>query len=152
MKHLRPFAVLASMCMVFAAHAAGPPPNPGSDPLPFKDRAQEVRFQKLTSQLRCLVCQNESLAASQAELAKQMRHIIFRQMQKGWSNEQIKQYLVARYSDYVLYDPPLKPTTWLLWFGPAGILILGAGVVLYVVRKRARSTPEQVPVADDEDW
>src|SRR5699024_1840110 len=75
------------------------------DPLPFKDHAQEVRFHKLTRQLRCLVCQDESLAASNAELARQMRHVVFRQMQQGRTNQQIKQYLVDRYSDYVLYKP-----------------------------------------------
>ncbi|HET7268526.1 MAG TPA: cytochrome c-type biogenesis protein [Oleiagrimonas sp.] len=122
------------------------------EPLPFKSHAQEVRFQKLTEQLRCLVCQDESLAASQAKLAVQMRRIIFAQMQKGWSNEQIKQYLVERYSAYVLYKPPLKPSTWLLWFGPLVILLLGAGVVVVAVRKRRATAPDTVPEADDDDW
>lgn len=122
------------------------------DPLPFKDHAQEVRFQKLTKQLRCLVCQDESLYASQADLARQMRHIVFRQMQKGWTDQQIKQYLVARYSDYVLYKPPLKPFTWLLWFGPGIILVAGALVVFAIVRKRRAGAPETVPGLDDDDW
>src|SRR5699024_5847266 len=79
------------------------------DPLPFKDRAEEVRFQKLAGQLRCLVCQDESLLESNAELAQQMRQIAFRKMQQGWSDDRIKQYFVDRYSDYVLYKPPLRP-------------------------------------------
>lgn len=144
MRPLRLFVLLAGLCLALAAQAF--------QPLPFKNRAQEVRFQKLTEQLRCLVCQNESLAASQAELADQMRHIIFRQMQEGRTDEQIKQYLVARYSDYVLYDPPLKPSTWLLWFGPAVVLLLGIGGVLVTVRKRARNAPDRPPEADPEDW
>ncbi len=122
------------------------------DPLPFKNHAQEVRFQKLTRQLRCLVCQDESLAASNAELAKQMRHIVFRQMQKGWSDEQIKQYLVERYSAYVLYKPPLRPSTWLLWFGPGIILLIGAGVVFVTVRKRRAEHVPEPDDADDDDW
>ncbi|MDA3914542.1 cytochrome c-type biogenesis protein [Oleiagrimonas sp.] len=144
MKHLRPLLLLVGLCMVFAVHAI--------DPLPFKNRAQEVRFQKLTAQLRCLVCQNESLAASQAELAQQMRHIIFRKMQEGQSNAQIKQYLVDRYSDYVLYDPPLKPSTWLLWFGPAIVLVLGAGGVWVTIRRRTRTKNHPAPEAETEDW
>lgn len=122
------------------------------DPLPFKNHAQEVRFQKLTKQMRCLVCQDESLAASNAKLAQQMRHIIFEQMQKGWSNEQIKQYFVERYSAYVLYKPPLKPSTWLLWFGPLIIILIGAGVVVVTVRKRKAGAPQEAPDTDADDW
>jgi cytochrome c-type biogenesis protein CcmH len=133
------------------AQAQEPPAN-AVDPLPFKDHAQEVRFQKLTRQLRCLVCQDESLAASNADLARQMRHIVFEQMQKGRSNQQIKDYLVDRYSDYVLYKPPLKPATWLLWFGPMLILLAGAGVVFVVVRRRRTEHVPELADVDDDDW
>jgi cytochrome c-type biogenesis protein CcmH len=147
-------AMVLAMLFVFAGTAlAQMPASPPSGPLPFKDHAQEVRFQKLTGQLRCMVCQNESLADSRADLAEQMRHIIFAQMQAGKTDAQIKQYLVARYSDFVLYDPPVKPSTWLLWFGPAVILLLGAGVVAVTVRRRARNAPvTPPPAADDDDW
>lgn len=122
-------------------------------PIQFTDHAQEIRFQELTSHLRCLVCQNESLAASQADLAKQMRHLIIQQMNKGWTNEQIKQYLVERYSDYVLYKPPLRPSTWLLWFGPGVIILFGAAVVIVTVRKRKVGAPHSaVEPDDDDDW
>lgn len=136
--------LLLGLSLAFSAHAV--------DPLPFKNRAQELRFQHLTRQLRCLVCQNESLLDSQAELAQQMRHLIFRQMQQGRSDAQIKQFLVARYSDYVLYDPPLKPTTWLLWFGPGVILLAGAGAVVFTVRRRRRAAAGTPAPADMEDW
>jgi cytochrome c-type biogenesis protein CcmH len=144
MKRLRATTLLLGLCIAFAAHAV--------DPLPFKNRAQELRFQHLAGQLRCLVCQNESLLDSQAELAQQMRHIIFKQMQQGRTDEEIKKFLVDRYSDYVLYDPPLKPSTWLLWFGPAIILLLGAGGVLITVRKRGRTAAAAAPEIDDEEW
>lgn len=106
------------------------------DPLPFKDAAQRERFQNLTSQLRCMVCQNESLDASNADLAKDLRHQIFDMMQQGKSDEQIKRYLVARYSDFVLYDPPLAAKTLLLWFGPPVLLIVGGIVVAVLLRRR----------------
>lgn len=144
MKRRLGIVLLLGLVVAFAAHAV--------DPLPFKDRAQELRFQHLTRQLRCLVCQNESLLDSQAELAQQMRHIIFKQMQEGRTDAQIKQYLVDRYSDYVLYDPPLKPSTWLLWFGPAAILLLGAGGVLVTIRRRARHQGAGSPETDPGDW
>jgi cytochrome c-type biogenesis protein CcmH len=121
------------------------------EPLPFRNDAERVRFQHLTQQLRCMVCQNEDLYDSNADLARDMRLQIFRMMQAGKSDEEIKRYLVERYSDFVLYKPPLKPRTWLLWFGPALILVLGGiGVTLFVKRRTCTDTP--VAVEGDEDW
>lgn len=121
------------------------------EPLPFENQAQRERFQQLTSEIRCMVCQNESLADSSADLARDLRLQIFQMMRDGKSNDQIKQYLVARYSDFVLYQPPLKPKTWLLWFGPALIVLAGGvGVGLYL-RKRVRGTAVDLPGAED-DW
>ncbi|MHB1895562.1 MAG: cytochrome c-type biogenesis protein [Metallibacterium sp.] len=138
------FAVLGLMLGVaFAATAI--------DALPFKNTAQEVRFQNLTRQLRCLVCQNEDLADSNAKLAQDLRLVIFQQMQAGRSDAQIKQWLVDRYSDYVLYKPPLKPSNYALWFGPFVVLLLGAlGVVIYL---RRRAQPQMASAPDEEeDW
>ena len=128
------------------------------EPMPFASHAQEVRFQQLTAQLRCPMCQNETLADSNAPIARDLRNQIFQLMQHGQSDEQIKQYLVARYSDYVLYDPPLKPGTMLLWFGPLLVLLGGAGVVLMAIRKRSRAgivadTPsDSAPNDNGDDW
>ena len=124
------------------------------DPLPFKDRAEEVRFQDLTSELRCMVCQNESLADSSADLAKDLREEVFEQMRQGKSDIEIKHYLTARYGDFVLYNPPLRGGTALLWFGPLLILLLGAGIVYRIIRRRARVvTPASPPAASsEEDW
>jgi len=125
------------------------------DPLPFKDHAQEVRFQSLTRELRCLVCQNENLADSNADLARDLRHEVFDLMQQGKSDDEIKQYLVDRYSDFVLYDPPMKASTMLLWFGPFLILLAGAAVVVVTVRRRGRATAavaNDKPTDEGDDW
>jgi cytochrome c-type biogenesis protein CcmH len=123
------------------------------EPMPFKDHAQELRFQHLTHQLRCPMCQNETLADSNAPIARDLRNQIFQMMQQGRSDEEIKQYLVARYSRFVLYDPPLTPGTWLLWFGPLLILLGGAGVVLVAIRKRSRTgTATEAPTDNGDDW
>ena len=127
------------------------------DPLPFKDHAEELRFQALTKQLRCLVCQNESLADSNAPLAADLRRDVFQQMQAGKSDDEIKAWLTARYSDFVLYDPPLGTRTWLLWFGPVIALLAGGAVVLVAVRRRARiapsaSNPMRAAGDAEDDW
>ena len=125
------------------------------EPMPFKDHAQELRFQHLTHQLRCPMCQNETLADSNAPIARDLRNQIFQMMQQGKSDEEIKQYLVARYSKFVLYDPPLTPGTWLLWFGPLLILLGGAGVVLVAIRKRSRAGSTSIteaPTDNGDDW
>ncbi|TKA14709.1 cytochrome c-type biogenesis protein [Xanthomonas euvesicatoria] len=120
------------------------------DPLPFKNRSEEARYQRLTAQLRCLVCQNENLADSNASLARDLRHQVFAQLQAGKSDAQIKQYMVDRYSDFVLYDPPVTRGTWLLWFGPALMLLAGAGVVIHTVRTRARAGTPVAPQVEDQ--
>lgn len=122
------------------------------EPLPFKDHAQELRFQQLTAQLRCPMCQNETLADSNAPIARDLRHEVFRLMQKGKSDAEIKQFLVDRYSDYVLYDPPVQPSTWLLWFGPLLFLLAGAAVVAVTVRKRSRVGTPTAPIDHGDDW
>ncbi|MEO7063287.1 MAG: cytochrome c-type biogenesis protein [Dokdonella sp.] len=126
------------------------------DPIPFKDHAQELRFQALTKQLRCVVCQNESLADSGAPLAADLRRDVFEQMQAGKSDAEIKTWLTQRYSDYVLYDPPLRNGTWLLWFGPLLILLAGGTVVAINVRRRAKAAHAGTsarPQSDlEDDW
>jgi cytochrome c-type biogenesis protein CcmH len=119
------------------------------DPLPFKDRAEEVRFQHLAKELRCLVCQNQDLADSEADLAKDLRKQVFDLMREGKSDAEIKTYLVSRYNDFVLYDPPVKAGTWLLWFGPGALVLVGAGALVAILRKRSRQVAQ---VESEEDW
>ena len=148
------FIVVATLCLGLLAATAH-----AIDPLPFKDRAEEVRFQNLTRQLRCLVCQNQDLADSDADLAKDLRKQVFDMMRAGKSDDEIKQFLVARYNDFVLYDPPLKPGTWLLWFTPFVLVAIGAVVVLGILRRRARQAVAEAAThnsntanAGDDDW
>jgi len=128
------------------------------DPLPFKDHTEELRFQALTRQLRCLVCQNESLNDSGAPLAADLRRDVFEQMQSGKSDDEIKTWLTARYSDFVLYDPPLRGGTWFLWFGPLLVLAIGGAVVFVTVRRRSKvgtlvtATPARPDSDLEDDW
>ena len=122
------------------------------DPLPFRDHAEELRFQHLTGELRCLVCQDENLADSNANFARDLRHKVFELMQQGKSDAEIKQYLVDRYSDFVLYDPPVNHRTWLLWFGPLLILIAGGVVVVNTIRKRSHAGTPAAPTDNGDDW
>jgi cytochrome c-type biogenesis protein CcmH len=99
-----------------------------------------------------MVCQNESLDASNADLAKDLRHQIFAMMQRGKSDEQIEQYLVARYSDFVLYDPPLKASTVALWFAPPALAVVGGTVVFVLLRKRSKPAAQIAANESGDDW
>jgi cytochrome c-type biogenesis protein CcmH len=123
-------------------------------PLPFRDRAEEIRFQTLSAELRCPMCQNETLADSNAPIAHDLRRQIFEMMQAGKTDAQIKAFLVERYSDFVLYEPPVSPKTWLLWFGPLLVLALGGALVAVQVRRRARQhAGSEMPAHDSgDDW
>lgn len=136
--------LLASVLLLLSCSAAA------IDPLPFADDVQQVRFQRLVAELRCTVCQNQNLADSNAELAKDMRNQVFEMMQEGRSDDQIKQFLVERYGDFVLYDPPIKPTTWALWFGPGLVVLIGAIYIVASVRRRARALPADASGIEDQ--
>jgi len=103
-----------------------------------QDPVVEQRMIDITSELRCLVCQNESLAASQAGLANDLREEVRGLVKQGKTDAEIKEYLVARYGDFVLYEPPFKPTTWLLWVGPFLLLVIAIIGLLAYLRRRGR--------------
>ena len=109
----------------------------------------QERIRQLEEKLRCLVCQNQTLADSNAELAGDLRRQVLEQVKAGKSDEEIIEYLTARYGDFVLYDPPFKARTVLLWVGPFALFLLAAGVLLLVLRRR-RAAPEGAPLAPDE--
>lgn len=107
-------------------------------PLEFDNPDQEKRFKNLIAELRCLVCQNQSLADSNAELAQDLRREVYTMIKRGDSNKEITEFLVARYSDFVLYRPPFKASTLLLWLGPFLLLLIAAAVLWINVRRQGR--------------
>jgi len=109
------------------------------------DAALDARLKALENELRCLVCQNQTLAESNAPLAEDLRKEVRELAVAGKSDDDIRTYLVARYGDFVLYKPPVKPTTYLLWFGPFMLLAGGAIVWLVVLRRRARAGAQPSP-------
>ena len=110
--------------------------NAADVPLDFTDPAQEQRYMALIEGLRCLVCQNQSLADSNADLAQDLRQEVYRLLIEGDDNEDIIKYLVARYGDFVLYRPPFKSTTYLLWLAPVIFLIIGIWITISLIRKQ----------------
>lgn len=114
-----------------------------------EDEAVEKRMVAISDELRCLVCQNESLSGSHAELANDLRHEIRTMIKDGKSNAEIMDFMVSRYGDFVRYRPPVKGTTLLLWFGPVLLLVVGlAGLILYL-RRRNRAVND-APLSPDE--
>jgi len=106
-----------------------------SAPLVFESPEQEQRFQELTAELRCVVCQNQSLADSDAPLAHDLRQEIHDMLMDGRNDDEIRSFLVDRYGDFVLYRPAVKGNTLLLWLAPALLLLAGGSVVAYSVRR-----------------
>lgn len=110
---------------------------PVQEPLVFESKLQEDRFNQLTLELRCLVCQNQNLADSDAQLAHDLRAEVHEMLIAGNSDDEIKQFMVERYGDFVLYRPPVQKNTYLLWLGPVVLLLIGGLVLRSNVKKRA---------------
>jgi cytochrome c-type biogenesis protein CcmH len=114
------------------------------------DPVLEARARGLAKQLRCLVCQNQSIDDSDAELAHDLRRLVRERLLAGDSDAQIIDFLTARYGDFVLLKPPVKPATWGLWFGPAVVLLLAAAGVAVYVRRRSAAAPSAAPLSATE--
>jgi cytochrome c-type biogenesis protein CcmH len=145
---VRACAVLLLATLSLVAIAKDAPPA-AADP------ALEARMLRIANELRCLVCQNETIAASNADLAVDLREQVRELLRKGQSDKQILEYMTDRYGDFVLYRPPLKGTTLLLWFGPALLLAGGAAILVTVLRRRSRMgdenfEPDELDVAEQE--
>lgn len=120
-------------CAAFAKDAA-----PAS-----ADPALEARMMVIATELRCLVCQNQTIADSHADLAIDLRQQIREMLQKGQTNQQVLQYMTDRYGDFVLYRPPVKATTWFLWFGPGVLLVGGLIGLIVILRRRAHMSDDR---------
>ena len=132
-------AVLVSVCLLVGNSLALQPNEV------LKDPALEARARALSKDIRCLVCQNQSIDDSNADLARDLRVLVRERLQKGDSDPEILDFLVKRYGDFVLLKPPVKVSTYLLWYGPIGIFILGViGLIVFFRNRRvvpARTTP-----------
>jgi len=126
-------AVLLSLLPFAQAKEATPV---GTDPV------LQARMMKLAEVLRCLVCQNQTIADSHADLAEDLRKQILEMMRQGKTDQEIMDYMVARYGDFVLYRPPVKATTVLLWAGPGLLVVIGAALVYRAARRRNQAPPE----------
>ena len=113
-----------------------------NNPITFNNKNLEQRYYSLIEEIRCLVCQNQSLADSDAPLAQDLRNEIYKMIHSKKSNNQITNYLVERYGDFVLYRPPLKKNTWFLWFGPFLFLAIAFFIVIFVIRNQSRNEME----------
>ena len=136
----RLIAALLLFC-AFAARAASPV---------IDDPATAKRVEELGQTLRCLVCQNQTIADSQASLAIDLKNQIIEKIQQGQTDQQILDYMVQRYGDFVLYKPPVKATTVALWFGPAALLVVGVFVLFRYLARRRRERPADTPLSDAE--
>ena len=133
-------ALVLNLCMLVTVTAA-------DIPVEFEDAADRARYEDLLEQLRCLVCQNQSLADSNADLAQDLRNEVYRMVAAGAANARIVDFMVSRYGDFVLYKPPFKPSTWLLWLAPPVLVLAAAGVIVGLSR---RSGGAEQPLTDEE--
>src|SRR5690606_8729953 len=146
MKRAAALLAAAPLPRTGAPALAEPPPAPDR---PLTDPAQEARARALFGDIRCVVCQHESIADSPAGIAADLRGLVREQIAAGKTDDEIKADLIRRYGDYVLFQPPVRIGTWLLWFGPFA-LAAGAGMVL-VLRARRRGTAEAAPLTTEEE-
>jgi cytochrome c-type biogenesis protein CcmH len=141
-------AAIAALLLAGTTAATDVVPTPPSGAYAAGMSALDVRLKRLEGELRCLVCQNETLAESAADLAGDLRREVRELALVGKSDDQIRAYLVARYGDFVLYDPPLKSTTWLLWLGPFTLLAAGGVLWWLILRRRERASAAAAGAVD----
>ncbi len=116
----------------------------------LSDPALNARYQALIREVRCLVCQNQTIADSNADLASDLRREIREMIESGATDNEISDFLVARYGDFVLYRPPMQPNTWVLWGGPAAMVVIGLVVFARVMRTRSRQPLDEDELNEDQ--
>jgi cytochrome c-type biogenesis protein CcmH len=129
---------------------AGGPTAPPMEPLTFETDEQEVRYQRLVRELRCTVCQNQNLIESNAPLANDLRRQISIMVKDGAETDEIIDYMVSRYGDFVLFRPPKNATTYLLWYGPGAMLILGLAALGFILWRRRTQHAAASPLSQEE--
>ena len=134
MRHAKFIVLVLTMTLSIAALAQR---SPVQEPMIFENQQQEERFKQLTRELRCTVCQNQNLADSDAQLAHDLRAQVHEMLLAGKSDDEIKQFMVDRYGDFVLYRPPVQENTFLLWLAPAVLLLIGVIILRVNIKKRA---------------
>jgi cytochrome c-type biogenesis protein CcmH len=127
--------ILISLLLLPQFAAAGPKGQP-KPPIEFQDPQMEADYLELAEELRCLVCQNQNLIDSNADLADDLRREVAKLLKGGSNKEQVTEFMVSRYGDFVLYNPPVKPTTWLLWGGPFVLMFIAVFIVIRKIRVR----------------
>jgi cytochrome c-type biogenesis protein CcmH len=134
-------AGLAALCLLWAGAALAQGPVAPAAPAPAAvaaDPELEARVLKISAGLRCLVCQNQTIADSNADLAVDLRNQVREMLKRGDTPQQINDYMTARYGDFVLYKPPVKSSTALLWYGPAVLLVLAVLILVWIIRRRTK--------------
>lgn len=144
-----PFFALA-IALLLPVTAMAAPTAPPSEPMTFDNEIQEQRYQKLIRELRCTVCQNQNLIESNAPLANDLRRQIALMITDGADTDEVIDYMVARYGDFVLFRPPMKGITYLLWFGPVAMLLIGLAALGTILWRR-RTQVGSEPLSTDEE-
>ena len=134
---MKPSKILLAIFTIFISVSVMAQSAPVQEPMVFDNQQQEDRFKQLTQELRCLVCQNQNLADSDAQLAHDLRAEVHEMLMAGKSNDEIKQFMVERYGDFVLYRPPVQQNTYLLWLAPLAMLLIGGLILRTNIKKRA---------------
>jgi cytochrome c-type biogenesis protein CcmH len=142
---MRIFLILTILLAALTPSARAVEPNEM-----LKNPVLEARARAISRELRCLVCQNESIDDSNADLAHDLRLLLRQRLAAGDTDQQAIGFIVARYGDFVLLKPPVEPATYLLWFGPAALLILAAAFAFMFVSRRNRTLPEPAPLSAEE--
>lgn len=137
--------LLAVLALAVSQSAAAVEPNEM-----LKDPALEARAREISRELRCVVCQNESIDESEADLAHDLRVLVRERLAAGDSDQQVLQFVVDRYGDFVLLRPPVKPATYLLWASPAILLLIAAGIIVVYLRRHRRGSTTAAPLTAEE--
>ncbi len=131
--------LLVLVCAVLSFSAA----SYNTDTYVFKDEVTEIRYKSLVKELRCPKCQNQNLADSNSPIAADLRREVYELLEQGKADSEIVDFMVKRYGDFVLYKPKVSSATYVLWFGPAVLLLIGVIVVVFVIRRRSSQKPQQ---------